>query len=66
MRDIMSDCVEGIDGIPCYGYGVLYNNDVVHIPYPIDEITKKKAVGKSFHHGRFISNLRKAASATEK
>ncbi|KAG1053255.1 hypothetical protein G6F43_004650 [Rhizopus delemar] len=61
----LEDCVEGIDGIPCYGYGVLYNNDVVHIPYPIDEITKKKAVGKSFHHGRFISNLRKAASATE-
>ncbi|RCH77538.1 Squalene epoxidase, partial [Rhizopus stolonifer] len=35
------------------------------IPYPLDEITGKKARGKSFHHGRFISNLRKAAISTE-
>ncbi|CEG64142.1 Putative Squalene monooxygenase [Rhizopus microsporus] len=61
----LQDCVEGIDGIPCYGYGVIYNGETVHIPYPNDELTEKPAVGKSFHHGRFINNLRKAARATE-
>ncbi|RCI05072.1 Squalene epoxidase [Rhizopus stolonifer] len=58
-------CVEDIDAVPCYGYGVFHNDQMVHIPYPVDEITEKKAFGKSFHHGRFISNLRKAASNTE-
>jgi squalene monooxygenase len=58
--------VEGIDGIPCYGYGVFRNGEFVEIPYPVDNETEKKAVGKSFHHGRFIQNLRKAATSTEK
>lgn len=58
--------MEGIDGIPCYGYGVFRNGEFVEIPYPVDNETEKKAVGKSFHHGRFIQNLRKAATSTEK
>ncbi|EIE86370.1 hypothetical protein RO3G_11081 [Rhizopus delemar RA 99-880] len=62
----LQDCVDGIDGIPCYGYGVIYQDKVVHIPYPVSETTDKIASGKSFHHGRFITNLRKAATATEK
>lgn len=62
----VADCIEGIDGIPCYGYGVIRNKEVVHIPYPIDEETQQKSVGKSFHHGRFISSLRKAAKSTKK
>ncbi|RUS33402.1 hypothetical protein BC938DRAFT_471893 [Jimgerdemannia flammicorona] len=58
----MEECVNGIDGIPCYGYGVIYHGEQVHIPYPkTDE--GKKAVGTSFHHGRFIQNLRKSARA---
>ncbi|KAG0742146.1 hypothetical protein G6F57_002566 [Rhizopus arrhizus] len=61
----LQDCVDGIDGIPCYGYGVIYQDKVVHIPYPVSETTDKIASGKSFHHGRFITNLRKAATATE-
>ncbi|KAI9282469.1 squalene epoxidase-domain-containing protein [Umbelopsis sp. AD052] len=61
----MEDCIEGIDGIPCYGYGVIRNKEVVHLSYPIDEKTQQKSVGKSFHHGRFISNLRKAAKSTK-
>lgn len=60
------DCVEGIDGIPCYGYGVFRDGQIVHIPYPVDKETEKRAVGKSFHHGRFIQKLRKAATSTEK
>ncbi|KAL7315953.1 Squalene epoxidase [Mucor circinelloides] len=61
----LEDCVEGIDGIPCYGYGVIRQGETVEIPYPIDSETEKQAVGKSFHHGRFIQKLREAASSTE-
>ncbi|KAH8548271.1 squalene epoxidase-domain-containing protein [Umbelopsis sp. PMI_123] len=61
----MEDCVEGIDGIPCYGYGVIRNKQLVHIPYPVDKETQEKSVGKSFHHGRFINNLRKSAKGTK-
>ncbi|KAI9282694.1 squalene epoxidase-domain-containing protein [Sporodiniella umbellata] len=61
----LQDCVEGIDGIPCYGYAVMSDDQVVSIPYPKDEKTNQSASGKSFHHGRFIQNLRKAARATE-
>ncbi|GAA5804048.1 squalene epoxidase-domain-containing protein [Helicostylum pulchrum] len=61
----LEDCVEGIDGIPCYGYGVIHKGEIVEIPYPIDPETEEQAVGKSFHHGRFIQNLRKAATHTE-
>lgn len=60
------ECVEGIDGIPCYGYGVIRQGETVEIPYPVDSETEKQAVGKSFHHGRFIQKLREAASSTEK
>ncbi|KAI9471973.1 MAG: squalene epoxidase-domain-containing protein [Benjaminiella poitrasii] len=61
----LEDCVEGIDGIPCYGYGVIREDKLVEIPYPMDTTTEKQATGKSFHHGRFIQKLRKAASCTE-
>ncbi|KAG0162978.1 Squalene epoxidase [Apophysomyces sp. BC1034] len=60
----LEDCIEGIDGIPCYGYGVFRNGELVEIPYPVDKETGKKAVGKSFHHGRFIKKLREAAKDT--
>lgn len=58
--------MEGIDGIPCYGYGVIHKGQTVEIPYPFNDETEKQASGKSFHHGRFIQNLRKAATCTEK
>ncbi|KAI8976764.1 squalene epoxidase-domain-containing protein [Pilobolus umbonatus] len=61
----LEGCLDGIDGIPCYGYGVIRHEQLVEIPYPVDEYTEKQAIGKSFHHGRFIQNLRKAAMATE-
>ncbi|KAI7867051.1 squalene epoxidase-domain-containing protein [Mucor mucedo] len=61
----LEDCVEGIDGIPCYGYGVIHKGQTVEIPYPVNYETEKQASGKSFHHGRFIQNLRKAATCTE-
>ncbi|KAG0016130.1 Squalene epoxidase, partial [Podila clonocystis] len=58
----LADCLEGIDAIPTYGYGVINGADHVHIPYLDDPETGKKYQGRSFHHGRFIQNLRTAAS----
>ncbi|KAG0168574.1 Squalene epoxidase [Apophysomyces sp. BC1034] len=61
----LEDCVEDIDGIPCYGYSVFRDGELVEIPYPDDQDTGKKARGISFHHGRFIQKLRKEASNTK-
>ncbi|RKO89480.1 squalene epoxidase-domain-containing protein [Blyttiomyces helicus] len=54
----LEGCLEGIDAITCNGYAVFYPNEEVLLPYPLD---KSHNEGKSFHHGRFVSNLRKAA-----
>lgn len=52
----IDSCLEGIDAIPVKGYCVVENGKSVHIPYP------GTYEGRSFHHGRFIMNLRVAAS----
>ncbi|ORY99952.1 squalene epoxidase-domain-containing protein [Syncephalastrum racemosum] len=61
----LEDCIEDIDGIPCQGYAVFKDGNMVEIPYPVNEETGEKALGKSFHHGRFIQKLRDAASSTK-
>ncbi len=54
----LRDCLEGIDAIPEYGYQVMYKDEKVLIPYiGLDEHPRE---GRSFHHGRFITNLRNA------
>jgi squalene monooxygenase len=53
----LGDCLDGIDAIPVHGYAVLNAGEIVHIPYP------GGAQGRSFHHGRFIQNLRARARA---
>lgn len=58
------DCLENIDAIPCHGYGIFYKGENVHVLYPPSG--GKPSIGKSFHHGRFIMNLRKAAAETPK
>lgn len=58
-----TDCLEGIDAIDCHGYSIFRQSDEVVVAYPAD---KKPNVGKSFHHGKFIMNLRKAAKAAPK
>lgn len=63
---LVTDCLEDIDGIPCHGYAIYRENEWVHIPYPVNDATGEKAVGKSFHHGRFIQKLRAAARDTKK
>ncbi|KAI1007096.1 putative squalene monooxygenase [Podosphaera aphanis] len=67
------DCLEGIDAIPVHGYQVIYYGTGVQIKYPTvstenagtyDYTNEKggRPEGKAFHHGRFISQLRKACS----
>ncbi|TPX59834.1 hypothetical protein PhCBS80983_g02218 [Powellomyces hirtus] len=54
----LEDCLNGIDAVPCNGYAVFYPPEKVLLSYPAD---KQPNVGCSFHHGRFVMNLRKAA-----
>jgi squalene monooxygenase len=70
-------CLEGIDAVPVKGYTVVYHDEQVPIPYPAlraqgDFHTNEKEVpgsrraeGRSFHHGRFVSQLRAAAMKHE-
>ena len=51
----LESCLDGIDAIPVKGYCVFENGKAVHIPYPGDH------EGRSFHHGRFVMNLRAVA-----
>ncbi|CAE7174200.1 unnamed protein product [Rhizoctonia solani] len=51
----LQDTTEDIGAIPVHGYAVLNAGNTVHIPYP------GTAQGRSFHHGRFVMQLREAA-----
>ncbi|OSX62814.1 hypothetical protein POSPLADRAFT_1141655 [Postia placenta MAD-698-R-SB12] len=55
----MEACLENIDAIPARGYCVVLDGQPVHIPYP------DSYQGRSFHHGRFIQNLRAKAKQAE-
>ena len=71
----LDDTLEGIDAVEVDGYKVFWGEQEVAIPYPeesipmgwTDELAKggRQQQGRSFHHGRFIQNLRKRAQATE-
>lgn len=54
----LRDCLEGIDAIPEFGYQVMYRDEKVLIPYIGQDEQSRQ--GRSFHHGRFINNLRRA------
>ncbi|KAJ1989366.1 Squalene epoxidase [Dimargaris cristalligena] len=56
----LEDCIENIEGITTRGYVVCQKGSIVNLKYPVNPATGKPFVGKSFHHGRFVSNLRKA------
>ncbi|KAF8475281.1 hypothetical protein DFH94DRAFT_695288 [Russula ochroleuca] len=47
-----------IDAVSVHGYAVLDAGETIHIPYP------SGAQGPSFHHGRFIQNLRAHAKTS--
>lgn len=72
----MDDTLEGIDAVPCDGYKVFWGSNEVAIPYPQEDVgmlwseggvgaDDRKQQGRSFHHGRFVQNLRKKAQTTE-
>ena len=71
----MDDCLEGIEAMPVEGYKVFLGGNAVDIPYPAEQVPmawSEGALGKdgrvqqgrSFHHGRFVQNLRRKAQAT--
>lgn len=55
----MEDCLENIDAPECVGYGVFLSGRGTKLPYPKDA-NGNTLVGRSFHHGKFIMNLRNA------
>ncbi|TGO61960.1 hypothetical protein BCON_0023g00180 [Botryotinia convoluta] len=72
----LAHCLEGIDSIRVKGYEVIYHGTPVSIPYPPNAGAAQKGgfrgsenekstrpEGRSFHHGRFISQLRKACAS---
>lgn len=74
----LGDCVEGIDAIPCLGYNVIYHGEESMIPYPVlgpdgrvahqwygTGTEGKRQQGRGFHHGRFITQLRRACMRHE-
>lgn len=58
------ECLDGIDAIPEYGYQVIYRDEKVLIPYIGGDVKSRQ--GRSFHHGRFIMNLRAAVRKVRK
>jgi len=54
----LGECLEGIDAVKVVGYEVIHYGKRVNIPYPANEESKRPE-GRSFHHGRFISQLRR-------
>ncbi|KAI8331904.1 squalene epoxidase-domain-containing protein [Chlamydoabsidia padenii] len=58
----LDDCTKGIDGVPCFGYSIYRDGQYIQVPYPSDG--HQKAMGMSFHHGRFIQKLRQEAKNT--
>jgi len=58
----LEECFEGIDAPTVTGYAVFNGDQSVVLDYP--KTNGKIPVGRSFHHGRFIQNLRKACKNT--
>ncbi|GAA5967507.1 hypothetical protein JCM21900_000389 [Sporobolomyces salmonicolor] len=66
----IDDTLDDIDATPCDGYEVFWGDKSVRIPYPEESREmrwsgqggkERKQEGRSFHHGRFVQNLRKKA-----
>lgn len=76
----LGHCLEGIDAIPCKGYSVIFEGTPNNITFPgVDDQglvrhrwggkgeyeDSKRLKGRSFHHGKFIMQLRKACMGHE-
>lgn len=60
----LADCVEGIDSPKIQGYGIIIQGDRIKIQYP--KTNGKQNYGRSFHHGKFVMQLRKRAQSLNK
>ena len=58
------DTLECIDAVPVHGYAVFQSKEHVQLTYPALDRPERPS-GFSFHHGRFVMNLRSAALAQE-
>ncbi|KAK4700240.1 squalene monooxygenase, partial [Phenoliferia sp. Uapishka_3] len=72
----MESCLSGIDAVPVEGYKIFRGSSSIPIPYPSEKVSMPWSVGgigkdgrvqegRSFHHGRFVQNLRKKAAGQE-
>lgn len=75
----LEHALDDIDAIPCVGYNVIFQGVGIEIPYPfLDPSGRvicthrgesaddgKRPQGRGFHHGRFITKLRRACLAEE-
>ncbi|KAA8575977.1 hypothetical protein EYC84_006141 [Monilinia fructicola] len=72
----LAHCLDGIDSVVVKGYEVIYHGTPVSVPYPVnagvaaeggfkdsENEKSQRPEGRSFHHGRFISQLRKACAS---
>eukprot|EP00741_Cyanophora_paradoxa_P015943 tig00000042_g15392.t1 len=55
----LAETMNGIDSVPVKGYAVYLDGQSVRCPYPT--YGEGATEGRSFHHGPFVMNLRKAA-----
>ncbi|KAI9296484.1 SE-domain-containing protein [Neoconidiobolus thromboides FSU 785] len=60
----LEDALENIDSIQEDGYAIFFKGKPITIPYTKDE-NNEQYHGRSFHHGRFITNLRNLAKKEE-
>ena len=59
---ISVDAVEGIDAHIVHGYVLHNQGSVVELSYPKDD-EGNVITGRSFHHGRFVMELRRQAKS---
>ncbi|KAI5474264.1 squalene monooxygenase [Pseudohyphozyma bogoriensis] len=72
----IDDVLEGCDAVKVEGYKVFWGPEAVDIPYPEEKVEmgwseggvgsgERVQEGRSFHHGRFVQNLRRKAASTK-
>ena len=59
----LAQCVEGIDAVKVNGYAIFKGEEVAVTKYPVAQ--GSDVAGRSFHHGRFVQQLRVAAGGVE-
>lgn len=59
----LHDCVEGLDAHEVKGYVIHDLESKVHVEVPYPQNGDDVHSGRSFHHGRFVMGLRRAAMA---